>query len=302
MARFLFGPYEFDSGTLELLRNGASVRLQTQPAHVLEALIESPGQIVSREQLRQTVWGEATFVDFENGLNFCVSQLRAALRDDAAQPVYIRTVPRRGYQFVAPMRVLDGAEPERPIGGVPSHGRSRSLVRTAIPWGAAAIIAAAGVVLLLRHSHSVHTAPPIVGVVRFDNETGAPAFDAFANNLTDELIGQMTDREGKHYTVAGNARVLFLPREQRDLRNIASSLNASYIVLGQVQASGDRIRVLAHLIRASDQTHLWVVREERPASEMPKLDGQLAEEIAAVFADRLASNPDRAGSFQAGSH
>jgi DNA-binding winged helix-turn-helix (wHTH) protein len=104
MSRFLFGPFEFDSGTLDLRRDGAPVRLQSQPAHVLKALLENADQIVTRDHLRRALWDDSTFVDFESGLNFCISQLRAALRDDASQPLYIRTVPKKGYQLIAPVR------------------------------------------------------------------------------------------------------------------------------------------------------------------------------------------------------
>lgn len=312
MPRILFGPFEFDSATLELRREGVSVRLQPQPAQVLRALIENPDQVVSREQLRQSVWGNSTFVDFESGLNFCISQLRSALRDDAAQPLYIRTVPRRGYQFIAPMRAFDPqqlhTEFTEPAATAQPGGRERAVIPVAIPftrpWSIAVLlvlVAALGSLAMVFHKRAVGR-PPIVGVARFDNETGNPAFSSFANNLTDELVGQLANRGDTLYRVIGNAHVLFLPREQRDLRNIASVLNASYIVLGQVQASGDRIRVLAHLIRASDQTHIWVVRVERPARDMPQLDAEVAGQIAAAFASRLAANPDRAPSFQTGSH
>lgn len=301
MPRALFGSFEFDCATLELRRDGVPVRLQTQPAQVLKTLVEKPDQIVSREQLRQAVWGESTFVDFESGLNFCISQLRSILRDDASQPLFIRTVPRRGYQFIAPVRVLEAEDRQAPSVKVESRAPRRKFALGAAI--AAGLLLAILVGLAIhRRMGSVHAATPIVGVIRFDNETGNPALNAFASNVTDELVGQLANRGDGLYRVAGNAKVLFAPREQRDLRSIASALNASYIVLGQVQSSGDRVRVLAHLIRASDQTHIWVVRVERPASDMPQLDGEIAEQVAEAFNRRLASHPDRAPSFSAGNH
>ncbi len=132
MPRYLFGPFEFDSATLDLRRDGTSVRLQSQPAQVLKALLEHTDQIVSRDDLRKSIWGDSTFVDFESGLNFCISQLRSALRDDASQPLYIRTVPKKGYQFIAPVRPLDSPRirhrrhPSTP-GTVCSRRSSRSL-------------------------------------------------------------------------------------------------------------------------------------------------------------------------------
>lgn len=302
MSRVLFGPYEFDLGTLELRRNGALVRLQSQPAQVLRALVENRDQVVTREQLRQAVWGDSTFVDFESGLNFCISQLRSALRDDASGPLYIRTVPRQGYQFIAPVRVVDLSGPQTGIVPEPGAGeRPRELARVVIPV-TAGILTALVCVGVFLHIRSVHATPPIIAIARFDNETGNPAFDSFANNVTDQVVELLAGWGQERYSVIGNAKILFAPREQRDLRSIASSLHASYIVLGQVQSSGDQVRVLAHLIRASDQTHIWVLRIEGPAAVVAQREDPVARQIASTFWGRLTSNPERAPSFQPGNH
>src|SRR5207245_2501791 len=102
-----------------------------------------------------------------------------------------------------------------------------------------------------------------IAVVRFDNETANPDFDRFADALTDTVVAQLTASGAGRYQVIGNAAILRGPRERRDLRAIASSLGVGYVVLGQVQLSGARIRVLAHLIRMPEQTHVWVTRLDR---------------------------------------
>jgi DNA-binding winged helix-turn-helix (wHTH) protein/Tfp pilus assembly protein PilF len=96
-----FGPFTLDTTTGELRRDGQVVPLAPQPFRLLLALASRPGELVTREELRQQVWGDGTFVDFERGLNFCVLQARTALGDDAKEPLYIETLPRRGYRFVA---------------------------------------------------------------------------------------------------------------------------------------------------------------------------------------------------------
>ena len=101
--RVQFGVYELDPEALELRKHGLPVRLQDQPLRVLVALLERPGEIVTREQLRERIWGKDTFVDFDQSLNKAVNRLREALNDDPAQPRYLETVPRRGYRFVAPV-------------------------------------------------------------------------------------------------------------------------------------------------------------------------------------------------------
>ncbi|HET6899682.1 MAG TPA: transcriptional regulator, partial [Vicinamibacteria bacterium] len=102
-----FGVFDLNPATGELHRAGLRVRLQPQPVRVLEILATRAGTIVSREELRQAVWGEGTFVDFEHGLNFCINQVRRALGDSATAPRFVETVPRRGYRFIAPVERIE---------------------------------------------------------------------------------------------------------------------------------------------------------------------------------------------------
>ena len=105
--RLRFGDYELDSRSGKLLRDGRPVKIQPQPLRVLEVLAEQRGEIVSREQLRERIWGEATFVEFDQGLNYCIRQIRVALRDDALKPAYIETLPKQGYRFIASIAAND---------------------------------------------------------------------------------------------------------------------------------------------------------------------------------------------------
>lgn len=143
---------------------------------------------------------------------------------------------------------------------------------------------------------------PIVAISRFDNETGNSALSRLADTLTDTVVEQMTNQSSRGYRVIGNAQILRLPREQRDLRAIASSLNASYVVLGQVQSNGAQVRILAHLIRLSDQTHICVVRMDRPIADVLQLNSELAHRIAAEFSARMLAKPSQAASFSPASH
>src|SRR5258707_3807609 len=98
-----FGSFEADLRAGELWRNGSKVRLQEQPFQVLTVLLEKPGKVVTREELRNRLWPPATFVDFDHGLNAAVKRLRDALGDSAENPRFVETLPRRGYRFVAPV-------------------------------------------------------------------------------------------------------------------------------------------------------------------------------------------------------
>jgi len=297
--RFRFGLFEFDAASLELRREGVLVRLQSQPAQVLAFLIERGDEIVSRDELRKAVWGDETFVDFEGGLNFCISQLRSALQDDSARPVYIRTVPKSGYQFIAPVQRISMQRPERPkIGDAKRRPFPGRKVALALALATFAVLA-----FLSYRFWSAQNASrsPILAVLRFDNETADPRITQFSDALTDNVVEQLTSQSRAGYHVIGNAQILRLPREQRDLRAIASSLHAGYAVLGQVQAYGTQVRILAHLIRLSDQTHIWVVRMDRTLGDSLSLESEAASKIAAEFAARMSADPSRAASFPSAS-
>src|SRR5579885_1333603 len=98
-----FGDFELDPKAGTLSRRGQVLKIQPQPLRVLIVLVEHPGEAVSREELRSRVWGSDTFVEFDQGLNYCIRQIRLALGDDAGKPVYLETLPKQGYRFIAPL-------------------------------------------------------------------------------------------------------------------------------------------------------------------------------------------------------
>jgi len=316
--RYRFGLFALDTAKLELRREGQLLRLQAQPAQVLACLVERAGEVVSREELRKAVWGDTTFVDFEAGLNFCISQIRSALRDDSAQPLYIRTVPKSGYQFVAPVEQIapegDGAPRSARSETRSSDAAKRDAAPTsrkakvAVWFAVVAIVLIVGAVGGLAFLMFLYLTPgsarytPVLAVARFDNDTGDAALDRFTDGLTDNVVEQLTARSSGSYRVIGNAQILRVPREQRDLRAIGAALGAGYVVLGQVQASGGQLRILAHLIRLSDQTHIWVVRQDRARGDELRLEAELAAQISEEFAARMAQQPEKAPSFAPGSH
>ena len=108
-----FGVYELDRDAMELRKRGVVLRLQEQPFRVLAMLTERPGEIITREQLQEQIWGN-TFVDFDQSLNKAVNRVREALNDNAGTPQYIETVPRRGYRFIAPVAAISGTEVQPP--------------------------------------------------------------------------------------------------------------------------------------------------------------------------------------------
>lgn len=109
-----FGVFEVDLAAAELRKSGARIRLQEQPFQILALLLERPGEVVSREDLRQKLWPADTFVDFDHSLNTAVNKLREALGDSASSPRYVETLARRGYRFVAPVQASEPGAPAAP--------------------------------------------------------------------------------------------------------------------------------------------------------------------------------------------
>jgi DNA-binding winged helix-turn-helix (wHTH) protein/TolB-like protein len=303
--RFRFGLFEFDTATRELRREGTLVRLQSQPAHVLGCLIARAGHVISRQDLCIAVWGSETFVDFERGLNFCIAQVRSALGDDSNTPRFVRTIPRRGYQFIAPVEQI--APSEQIVGPspqpAPAPAARRFPSKAIVMLCAACLLIAAALGTAWWWRSRQHTAQAtIVAVVRFDNETGDADVTRFSDALTDSVVERLVSLSQDRYSVIGNAKVLRLPREQRDLTSISSSLHAGYVVLGQVQRSGSQTRILAHLIRMPDQTHLWVARMDQLPGETAEVEANAAQRIAAEFSPRLVKASSGAASSLAASH
>ncbi len=285
-----FGLFEFDERSGTLTREGIPVRLQPQPARVLTLLVERAGTVVSREELKAAVWGEATFVDFERGLNFCIAQIRSALGDSAESPRFIETVPRRGYRFIAPVLLPktpvaeQDIEPRQPT--APSYtGRSRTVRLTAGALALIVVVATAAAVFRDQPS----AAPIRVAVVPFDNETGSTEYDRIAGGVADATVARLATPERlSRVAVIGNAAVLRRPRAFRDLKAIGQELEAEFVVLAQVKNEDGRIRLVAHLIRTDDQAHVWANTFDPPSFGLD-VQSTLAEEIARSVVEKVTT-------------
>lgn len=280
VTRVRFGTFDFDPATRELRRDGAPIRLQPQPAQVLAALLTRPGEIVTREELRAAVWSADTFVDFDRNLNFCIAQIRSALGDSAESPLYIKTIPKRGYQFIAPVASADAPSAPPPETPPPPPRKPYKLLILA-----AAAIAAAAIFLLLPHK--VQSSPTRIAVSSFDNLTGDPEFDRFASGLQSAVVSELTAHGAGKYAIIGNAAILRQPKSQRDLIAIHNSLNVAAVVLGEIQRTPEGIHVFAQLIGLPEQSHRKAIRIQTTQSDPVKAQSELAKRILAEFAKPL---------------
>src|SRR5262245_26266928 len=146
--QFRFGPFELDAATGELRRNGIRLPVHGQPLQILELLLRSPRQLVSREQLRQALWPGGTFVEFNDSLNASVRRLRQALEDEADQPRFIETLPRRGYRFLGEVEVISRNDGTGAVAPQSSPARPKPVPRLRLFLLASAIILVAAVALL----------------------------------------------------------------------------------------------------------------------------------------------------------
>ena len=168
--RWRFGQFEADLSTGELRKNGLRVHIQDQPLRILGSLLERPGDVVSREELRKRLWPSETFVDFERSLNAAVAKLRQVLADSAERPRYVETVARRGYRFIAPLEALSLEEtPERSLDSIAgaAGGLAARLNLRRWAWPAVALISLVLVSSGISFLKPGPSAPSKTGAVSF---------------------------------------------------------------------------------------------------------------------------------------
>lgn len=261
-----FGTFEFDDQSLELRKGGRLVPLEPQPARALAILLRRANEVVSREQLRLAVWGPDTHVDFDRGLAYCLSAIRQALGDKGANPRFVQTLPKRGYCFLAPVRMLTGepntgaerrAEPaaadDEGEAWRPSPALWQRHWRLWAGLGLVAVLALSGWATLRRPAAST---PTVLAVSVFDNETGDAGYDRVASNVTDSVVAHLTALAPERVQVIGNAEPLRQPRNIRNLKALAGSIRADYVLLAQLQREEAGLRVVTHFIKLPEETHL----------------------------------------------
>lgn len=249
-----FGQYEAHLDAGELLRNGSRVKLQERPFQILAILLERPGEIVTREELRNRLWPADIYVDFDHSLNASVTKLRQALDDDADNPRFVATAGRRGYRFIAPVAALDQQGREDVASAEQSWripiARALALTVLALAIGSVA----------WRYAQQRAQVPPeriMLAVLPFENLTGDPEQDYFADGLTEELITQLGRLRPDRLGVIARTSVMGYKHRDKRMDEIGRELSVQYVLEGGVRQTTDRLRITAQLISVADQTHLW---------------------------------------------
>jgi len=300
--RLRFGLFEVDLRAGELTRRGRRIRLQEQPFQVLAMLLEKPGELVTREELRKKIWGE-TVVDFDHGLNKAVNKIREALGDSAENPRFVETVARRGYRFLADVSPIDTAGNRQPdpesedlalpsdshrleTADVPISAKRPHQPRAWAGFGLAIVLAASLSWILYSQSQSPSKIRSLA-VLPLESLSGDASQDYFSDGMTDALITDLGQISALR--VISRTSAMAYKRVHKPLSQIAHELNVEAVVEGTVLRSGDRVRITAQLIQVPDERHLWAQSYEGDLQNTLALQNSVARAIAEQI--QVALNP-----------
>lgn len=303
---FRFGEYELDCSRFELLRKGRSVRLERKPLELLILLASRNGELVSRDEIREQLWGPEVYVDAEHGINTAVRKIRHALRDDPERPRFIQTVTGKGYRFAGLME--DGvqlepqnskgadAEAQPEIASGPEGFAPDAAAQGVVPGGRifprpwligggaalALVLLVAGV--LEARSHSAASALPVhsLVVLPLKNVSGDAAQDYIAEGMTDELTSMLA--KDSTLRVVPRAAAMRYKGTREPAGEIARALGADGVVEGTVERSGGKVhmtlQLIAGLAEGSNGERVWTESYDRSAGDAVSLPDDAAIAIA----------------------
>jgi TolB-like protein/DNA-binding winged helix-turn-helix (wHTH) protein/Flp pilus assembly protein TadD len=308
-----FGTYEVSLQSGEVRKAGVKIRVQQQPLKLLEVLLERPGEVVTREELRSRVWPNESFGDFDQAVNIAIAKLRSALGDSADNPRYIETLPKRGYRFIADVSFVDAEgrtrKPESASAdsAVTQPGRQFQVNGLAIPpvtepgpqlpspeltvapkprfWATGRLIMALSLVslailsiLFFRSRRQPPTAIRSLAVLPLENLSGDASQNYFSDGMTDELITDLAQISALR--VISRTSVMVYKGARKPLPQIARELHVDAVVEGTVLRAGDQVRITAQLIDAFTDKHLWSQSYQGELRDTLALQDRVARAIA----------------------
>ncbi len=279
-----FDCFEVDRGTGRLLRRGLKVNLREQSFQVLCALLERPGELVTRDDLCRLLWRNEVFVDFDNNLNAVVAHLRERLGDSAEHPRFIETLPKHGYRFIA--KVLDGDLGRLPTVSTVAAMAPRS---TGSGWILRAVLGAAALLMALvalnvgglRNRFLGRSGPPRIeslAVLPLANISHDPEQEYFADGMTDALITELAKISA--LKVISRTSVMRYKKTDKTVPEIAAELNVDGLLEGTVEREGDQVRINVQLIHGPTDKHLWAESYQRRLPDILSLESEVAQAIA----------------------
>lgn len=308
---------ELDLRSYELRRSGQPLKLERIPMELLRLFIEHRGRLVTRDEIIERIWGKDVFLDTDNSINAAIRKIRQALKDDPVRPRFLQTVVGKGYRFVgtiedvgstredsnsqqdgtgaaesgvaaAPPVAID-TDPRPPSLSLPqpqpyvSRAKQwKHLLSQPYVWApiAGALLGLVLIAWQIRPRPDRETSKAMLVVLPFNNLSGDPGQDYFADGMTEEMITQLGSLNPERLGVIARVSAMRYRHSDKSAGQIARELGVSYLLEGSVRRSGSRVRVTAQLIQGSDQTHLWAQEYDRDISDALQLQSEIAQTIA----------------------
>lgn len=291
---YKFGEFELDAAKFELRREGRPQKLERIPMDLLILLAEREGNVVTRQEIVERLWGKDVFVDTEHGINVAVRKIRSALHDDADQPRYIQTVLGKGYRFVAPASAIPEHIEELP------KDRANDPTEIGIPiepprgdagWGIAA--AAFGGFLMFMFAVIAfniggladrilagHPSTKIrsIAVIPLANLSGDPQQEYLADGMTDEIITMLA--KNSQLRVVSRTSAMQYKGAKRPVRDIARELGVDGILEGSVERTGNKVHLTVQLIHAPSDSHIWAESYDRDFNDAFSIPTEVSQTIA----------------------
>jgi len=305
-----FGPFELDVRAYQLRLEGRAIRLERRPMDLLILLVERRGELVTRQEIVERLWGRDVFVDVDTGVSTAVWKVRAALRDSADSSRYIETVPGRGYRFAAPVEALHprgdddqrlaASTPERSEAPVPGPVPAADASIGALgPWqmktGAAValmlLVAASVATLLYRSAPSPPSQAVSIAVLPFSSSERGGNDQYLVDGISDDTVASLSQIDPTHLRVIARSSVEAAQRASPPVVDLADALGVTYLVQGRVAAEGDRVRVTTTLVRGKDGREIWSATYDRALTELRALQREVSMAIAGRV--RLEVAPER---------
>lgn len=288
-----FENFVLDRSRFRLQRGGRVVRLEKLPMELLILLAERGGELVSRDEIAERLWGKGKFLDIDHGINTAIRKIRVVLRDDPEKPRFVETVVGKGYRFAASVTSRDPVPAMPPtvapaVSEIPSQAaaapattrRLRALL-VAIGIGLVAVGVAISVLLIqARRKPASPAQTPItsLAVLPLKNLSGNPAQDYLADGMTEELISRLSNIPGLR--VVSRTSAMHFKDSRQSVPEIAKALNVDAVLEGSVIREGSQVRVHAQLIRAATDTHIWAQEYQREFRSLLALEEEVARSIA----------------------
>ena len=312
MSAYHFADFELDPSRFELRRNGRALKLERIPMELLILLLEKQGDVATRQEIVDRLWGKDVFVDTEHGINTAIRKIRQTLRDDPEKPKFLQTVTGKGYRFVGAkngnsvllgpaeaqvnqvQRLRSSGSPETPSPETePASGAqaNKNSWRVAAALVILLAVVAVALIALRTRLFPARQAPKIrsIAVLPLANLSGDKSQDYFADGMTDELITALA--KNRNLRVVSRTSAMQYKGVSRPVKEIARELNVDGILEGSIERGTNSVHMTVQLIYAPTDTHIWAESYDRDFPHAISIPTELSQTIAEQI--KLATSPSK---------